>query len=276
MHVIDSTSIVAEMEQRHKTSATASAALGRLLTAAALMGTTLKSDHDTITLKVKGGGIAGTLIAVCDAHGNVRGMLEHPLADMPLNPVNGKLNVGGIVGKDGTLVVIREIGLKEPYIGQVPLVSGEIAEDITHYYAQSEQTPSVCALGVLVNPKLTIKAAGGYLLQLMPGATEAEITLIEDNIAKLETVTTMINSGMSPEQIAFAVLDGFAPELLNTSSAQYQCHCSADNMKRALISIGKADLYALAKEQPETEIICHYCNQGYRFSSTELIELIGD
>lgn len=273
VHVVDSTQIVAEMERLHTTSATASAALGRLLTAATLMGKKLKSEGDSITLSVNGGGPVGTLTAIGEANGNVRGKCTNPRADLPLNQMTGKLDVGGLVGVDGNLTVVRDIGLKEPYLGQVPLVSGEIAEDITAYYAQSEQTPTVCALGVLVNPDLKIRAAGGYLLQLMPGATEAEIALVEHNIGRLDSVSAMIDRGMTPAEIAFAVLDGFSPELLETATAQYHCDCSREKMERALISIGKAELQQLAKEQPETELVCSYCNNKYHFSSAELLAL---
>lgn len=269
VYAIDSTDIVAEMECIHQTSATASAALGRLLTAAAIMGNLLKIDTETITLKVKGGGQAGTLTAISDSHGNVRGSIDHPLADAPLNS-KGKLDVGGIVGNDGQLIVIRDSGTTEPYTGQVPLVSGEIAEDITSYYALSEQIPTVCALGVLVNPDLKIKAAGGFLLQLMPGATDDEITLIEKNIADLDSVTNLIDSGLSPKDIAFSVLDGFEPEVLATTTVRYQCNCNMDKMQRIMTSLGREDLISLADEQDETELVCSYCNKKYLFSSDEL------
>ncbi|MEG1984158.1 MAG: Hsp33 family molecular chaperone HslO, partial [Oscillospiraceae bacterium] len=176
---VDSTNIVSKMESIHKTSATASAALGRLLTGAALIGSSLENKEDSVTLKLKGGGIIGTVTAICGFGGNVRGCCDCPQADLPLNPANSKLNVGALVGTGGCLTVIKDIGLNEPYIGQTPLVSGEVAEDITSYFAKSEQIPTACALGVLVNPDLTIKAAGGYMLQLLPGASEEEILLIE-------------------------------------------------------------------------------------------------
>ncbi len=270
---IDSTEICREMERFHKTSATASAALGRLLTAAALMGCMLKSEEDSVTLKVNGGGSIGTVTAISDCDGNVRGTCDFPLADLPLNKANGKLNVGALVGTEGTFTVIKDLNLKEPYIGQTPLVSGEIAEDVTSYFAVSEQIPTVCALGVLVNPDLTIKAAGGYILQLLPGASEEEISLIEKNISKLKNVSTLIDEGKTPTEIAFSVLEGFEPEVLDESAARYKCNCSRTKMTKALISIGREELERLADEQDETEIVCGYCNSKYLFSREELIKL---
>ncbi len=270
---IDSTDICREMEQIHKTSATASAALGRLLTAAALMGCMLKGEEESVTLKLKGGGAIGSVIAISDFKGNVRGTCDFPQADLPLNKKNGKLNVGGLVGTKGNLSVIKDLGLKEPYIGEIPLVSGEIAEDVTSYFALSEQIPTVCALGVLVNPNLTIKAAGGYILQLLPGATEEEITLIEDNIAKLKNVSALIDEGKTPEEIAFLVLNGFEPNVLDKTRAEYRCNCSRHKMTKALISIGKDELVKLSKEQKETEIVCGYCNSKYDFTDKDLIDL---
>ena len=196
---VDSTNLVRTMEQIHKTSAVTSAALGRLLTAASIMGIMLKNSKDSITLRVNGGGPAGTVLAVADGMGCVKGYVENPVVEIPLRP-DGKLNVGGAVGRDGTLSIVRDLGLKEPYVGQIPLVSGEIAEDITSYYATSEQIPTVCALGVLVDPDLTISCAGGYLLQLLPGATEEEITMLEKNIANVPSVTTLLQQVMREAQ----------------------------------------------------------------------------
>ena len=191
---VDSTEIVREMERLHKTSAVTTAALGRLLTAASMMGIMLKGSKDSITLQIRGGGPAGRLMAVSDGTGNVKGYVENPVVELPLR-ADGHLNVGAAVGKDGTLDVIRDMGLREPYIGQVPLVSGEIAEDITSYFAISEQVPTVCALGVLVNPDLTVKCAGGFILQLLPGATEAEIDRLEKNIQGMSGITALLNEG---------------------------------------------------------------------------------
>ena len=195
---VDSTEIVREMERLHKTSAVTTAALGRLLTAASMMGIMLKGSKDSITLQIRGGGPAGRLMAVSDGTGNVKGYVENPVVELPLR-ADGHLNVGAAVGKDGTLDVIRDLGLREPYIGQVPLVSGEIAEDVTSYFAISEQVPTVCALGVLVNPDLTVKCAGGFILQLLPGATEAEIDRLEKNIQGISSITALLNEGKTVE-----------------------------------------------------------------------------
>ena len=271
---IDSTDIVWEMERIHKPSATASAALGRLLTGAALMGSMLKTDGESISLKVDGGGPIGTVTAICDAHGHVRGSCTQPLADLPLNEKNGKLNVGGIVGHDGTLTVMRDFGFGDPYIGTVPLVSGEIAEDLTNYYATSEQVPAAVALGVLVNPDLTIRAAGGFLLQMLPGAGEEEISRAEHNLAGLEAVTTLLDRGSTAQDIAFRVLDGFETQIIAESRAEYRCNCSRDKMRRVLKSLGEKELRQLADEQEITEIVCSYCDARYEFTSAQLLELV--
>ena len=197
---LDATDIVARAEQIHKTSAVVTAALGRLLTAASLMGFQLKGRDDTVTLRVDGGGPAGQIVAVSDSAGNVRGYAANPVVEIPLRP-DGKLNVGGAVGKDGLLYVLRDTGGSEPYVGCTPLICGEIAEDVTSYYATSEQIPTVCALGVLVNPDLTVRAAGGFLLQLLPFCPEDVITRLERNVAALEPMTAMLDKGMTPEEI---------------------------------------------------------------------------
>ena len=205
---VDSTEIVRTAEKLHTTSATCSAALGRLLTGVSLMGAMLKDDGDSITLRVSGGGPAGVVIACTDAHGSVKGCIDHPLVELPAKE-NGHLDVGGAVGKDGVLTVIRDNKLqKEPTVGQVPLVSGEIAEDITSYYAYSEQIPTVCALGVLVDKDLSIACAGGYLLQLLPGATDAEITRLEQNIAAMPSVTELLRAGKTPQDMMELAMAG--------------------------------------------------------------------
>ena len=223
---VDSTEIVREMERLHQTSAVTTAALGRLLTAASMMGIMLKGSKDSITLQIRGGGPAGRLMAVSDGTGNVKGYVENPVVELPLR-ADGHLNVGAAVGKDGTLDVIRDMGLREPYIGQVPLVSGEIAEDVTSYFAISEQVPTVCALGVLVNPDLTVKCAGGFILQLLPGATEAEIDRLEKNIQGMSGITALLDEGKTVEELLHMALEGFAPEILDSYHVTYRCDCSA-------------------------------------------------
>ncbi len=271
--VIDSTSLVAEMERVHQPSATVTAALGRLLTAASIMGRQLKNEEDSVTIRVAGGGPAGTLIAVSDSHGNPRAYVGNPIVEIPLNRY-GKLDVAGAVGTSGTLTVIKDVGLEEPSTGSVPLVSGEIAEDITSYYAISEQTPSVCALGVLVNPDLSVKAAGGYLIQLLPGVGDEVADRLEATLKTVPPVSSMIDQGMTPWEIAQKVLDGFEPQLLDEAQVCYTCNCSKARVERALISIGREELERLAQEQESTEVCCHFCNKKYTFSRQELRQLL--
>ncbi len=270
---VDSTDIVAEMERIHKPSATVTAALGRLITAASIMGSMLKNETDSVTVRLSGGGPAGSLIAVSDSHGNPRGYVTNPVVEIPLNQYS-KLDVAGAVGKEGTLSVIKDVGLPEMSTGSVPIVSGEIAEDITSYYAISEQTPTVCALGVLVNPDLTVKAAGGYLVQLLPGADEDAISRLEQNIKGIKPISAMVESGMTPEEISNIVLNGFEPQILDRANPVYRCTCSKKRVERALLSIGKEDLKKLAEEQETTEVNCHFCDKKYTFTRTELQDLL--
>lgn len=267
----DTTDIVARAEQIHKTSAVTSAALGRLLTAASMMGAVLKGKDDSITLRLNGGGPAGSVIAVSDSSGNVRGYVSNPVVEIPLN-IKGKLDVAGAVGTQGSLTVMKDLGLKEPYIGQVPIVSGEIAEDITSYFATSEQTPTVCALGVLVNPNLTIKAAGGFIIQLLPTAAEDTIEKVEKDIADIPSVTQMLTSGMTPEDICRSVLKSFNLEILDTSAPEYRCNCSKERVAKALITLGKDELNEMALD-PKTEVSCHFCDKKYIFTPDEIKKL---
>ncbi len=269
---VDTTDIVSEMEKIHRTSAVTSAALGRLLTAASLMGAVLKGRDDSLTLRLNGDGPAGAVIAVSDSEGNVRGYVENPIVEIPLNN-KGKLDVAGAVGRNGTLTVMKDLGLKEPYIGQVPIISGEIAEDITSYYATSEQTPTVCALGVLVNPDLSIRAAGGFIIQLLPTAMDDTIDLVEECIDGIPSVTQMLTSGMTPEEICRRVLSKFELEYLDGSEPQYRCNCSRQRVEKALISTGRKALEEMAEDNG-TEVCCHFCDKKYRFSSDEIRKLV--
>lgn len=266
------TDTVNEAHRVHKTSATASAALGRLLTAAAIMGAQLKSDTDSVTLQINGEGPLGIMIAVTDSRSHVRGYVANPQADLPTN-AKGKLDVGGAVGP-GFLSVIRDLGLKEPYIGRTPLISGEIAEDLTYYYVKSEQIPTAIALGVLVDTDLSIKAAGGYMIQLMPEATEETAVRLTELVESAPSVTDMITQGMSAEDIAFAVTQGFDMLLENNAAAPaYECKCSRERMERALISIGKQELRDIIDEQGEAEMSCQFCDKLYHFTREELESL---
>lgn len=269
---VDTTDIVNRAEKIHTTSAVVTAALGRLLTAASMMGNMLKGKDNSLTLRVQGGGPVGSLIAVSDFNGDVRGYVTNPVVELPLNE-KGKLDVGRAVGKEGNLYVIKDLGLKEPYNGMVPLVSGEIAEDITAYYALSEQTPTVCALGVLVNPDLSVKVAGGYIIQLLPAAENATIDKLEDGIKDIESVTKMLSSGMSPEDIIRRALKNFEVEVLYSQDIEYKCNCSKQRVETALISMGKQELESMAEEMDGAEINCHFCDKVYKFTKEEIVSL---
>lgn len=270
---VDSTEIVRTAEKLHTTSATCSAALGRLLTGVSLMGAMLKDDGDSITLRVSGGGPAGVVIACTDAHGSVKGCIDHPLVELPAKE-NGHLDVGGAVGKDGVLTVIRDNKLqKEPTVGQVPLVSGEIAEDVAQYFATSEQTPTVCGLGVLVNPDLTVNVAGGFLIEVLPFASDACIDTIEKNLKTLPPVTTMMTQGMTTDQIALRLLDGLEPNLLDEGEVHYQCDCNRERTERVLKALGNQELTQLIAEGEPVEVNCHFCGKKYTFTPEELQQL---
>lgn len=269
---LDSTDMVSRAEQIHQPSAVVTAALGRLLTGASMMGVMMKGQEDTLTLKLAGGGPAGTVLAVSDSRGDVRGYAQNPIVEIPLKP-NGKLDVSGAVGTDGQLWVLRDTGAPEPYVGCTPLVSGEIAEDITSYYATSEQTPTVCALGVLVNPDLTVQAAGGLLLQLLPFCPNDVIDRVERNVAKLPPVTAMLAQGMTPEDICALALDGMEYDVLDTYEPTYRCTCSRDKVLGAFAAMPSADLLSLPDENGVAEATCRFCDAVYRFTREELEEL---
>ena len=246
---VDSTEIVREMERLHKTSAVTTAALGRLLTATSIMGIMLKSTQDSVTVQIKGGGPAGRLVAVSDGTGNVKGYIENPIVELPPR-ADGHLDVGAAVGKDGTIDVIRDLGMREPYIGQVPLTSGEIAEDVTTYFAVSEQVPTVCALGVLVDKDLSVRCAGGFVVQLLPGATDAEIDMLEKNIRAMPSVTTMLEQGMTVRNMLDLALKGFAPDVLDSYHVTYRCDCSEERVKKMIRSLGKKEVETLRDRRP--------------------------
>ncbi len=269
---INSTDIINTAQEIHKTSAVCSAALGRLMTAASLMGCALKGKDDTVTLRLNGGGPAGSIIAVSDSDGNVRGYVGQSVVEIPLNQ-KGKLDVAGAVGTDGFLTVIKDLGLKEPYVGRSPIISGEIAEDVTAYYSTSEQTPTVCALGVLVNPDLTIRAAGGLIIQLLPTAMDDTIDLVEKSIEGLEPISSLIDRGMSPEEICRHALKYFDLDILDSSNPEYRCYCSRKRVEAALISTGVEELEDMAKDE-KTEVSCQFCDKTYVFTPDDLRGLI--
>ena len=269
----DTTELCNRAQEIHKMSPTAAAALGRALTAAAIMGSMLKSSDDSITVQLAGGGPIGRVVAVGDGRANVKGYVDNPLVDFPLNP-NGKLDVGGAVGKDGFLSVIRDLGLKEPYVGQVPLVNGEIAEDLTKYYATSEQIPTAVALGVLVDVDYTIKAAGGFILQVLPGAYDEDIDNVEKTVASISSVTEMLSEGKKPEDIVKQLLSDYEIEFFDNVPTMYKCDCSRERTDRALISIGQEELSKIIEEDGKAQITCHFCDNIYDYSKEELQALL--
>lgn len=269
----DTTDMVGMAEQIQKTSAVNTAALGRLMTAASMMGDMLKGKDDSITLRMNGGGPAGSLIAVADSEGNARGYVQNPVVEIPLNE-NGKLDVKGTVGTNGYLYVMKDIGLKEPYVGQTEIISGEIAEDITNYFVSSEQTPSVCALGVLVNPDLTVAAAGGFIIQLLPFCPDEVISKIEYAVETLEPVTAMLSKGMTPDDIAKAAMKGLELSKLDESEIEYRCNCSKEKVEAALISTGRASLEDMISSGENTKVECHFCDKTYEFTPDDIQKLL--
>ncbi len=269
----DTTELCNRAQEIHKMSPTAAAALGRALTAAAIMGSMLKSSDDSITVQLSGGGPIGRVVAVGDGKANVKGYVDNPLVDLPLNE-KGKLDVGGAVGSDGFLSVIRDLGLKEPYVGQVPLVNGEIAEDLTKYYATSEQIPTAVALGVLVDVDYTIKAAGGFILQVLPGAYDEDIDNVEKTVASISSVTEMLSEGKKPEDIVKQLLSDYEIEFFDNVPTMYKCDCSRERTDRALISIGQEELSKIIEEDGKAQITCHFCDNVYDYTKEELTELL--
>ncbi|KXG74020.1 33 kDa chaperonin [Fervidicola ferrireducens] len=263
------TELVERARKIHGCSSTATAALGRLLTAAAMMGLMLKSEKDNVTLRVDGGGPAGVLFAFSDSKGNVKGYIANPLVDLPLNE-KGKLDVGGIVGRQGTLTVIKDLGLKEPYVGQVPLVSGEIAEDLTYYFAKSEQIPSAVSLGVLVDKEEKVRAAGGFIVQLLPNADESTAISIEENIKVMKPVTELIDEKNSPEELLNLLLPGFKLKFLAKNEVSYRCSCSRERLEAAIVNLGKEEAEDILKEKGKIELVCQYCRERYEFTEQEV------
>ena len=264
--------LVEQARAGHNTSPVATAALGRLLTAGVMMGSMMKNQQDLLTLKIQGDGPIGGLTVTADANGNVKGYVNNPLVMLPCNDKD-KLDVAGALGI-GVLSVIRDVGLKEPYVGQTILVSGEIAEDLTYYYATSEQTPSSVALGVLMNKDNTVRQAGGFMIQLMPGATEEVIGKLEERIGAISSVTSLLDEGMSPEQILEELLAGMDVEFTDRMDVRFYCGCTRKRVEKALVSIGKKELEDMICEGKPIEMNCHFCNAAYEFSVEELKELL--
>jgi len=270
---IRSTDLVRRGAQIQKTTPNATAALGRVLTAASMMGNMQKVENGSMTLQIRGGGPIGTITVVSDPVGNVRGCVTEP--NVPLvEKFQGKLDVGATVGTDGTLTVIRDLQMKEPYIGQIPLVSGEIGDDVTAYFAQSEQTPTACALGVLVDTDQSVKVAGGYLIQLLPGAPEETIDAVERGIQRSGAVTAMLEAGMTPEDILGQVCGELGVVFMETTEVSYKCYCSRDRVTAALISLGREELAQIADEGKTFPVECQFCDTVYEFTPENVQELL--
>ena len=259
--------------QIHTTLPVATAALGRALAGASMMGNALKAEKGSLTLQIKGGGPLGTVLAVSDCEGNVRGYVQDPHVDLPLRP-DGKLNVGAAVGCEGTLTVMKDLGMKEPYIGSVELLGGEIAEDLAAYFVESEQIPSACALGVLVDRDQSVRCAGGYLIQLLPGASEDVIVKVEGGVMAAGAVTNLLDGNDDPEAMLRTVLSDFDIEILETSPIEYRCYCSRQRVERALISLGAEELEEILREQGGCELTCQFCDEVHKFSAGELQALL--
>lgn len=270
---IVSTDIVRRAAQIHGTTPNATAALGRALTAASMMGNTQKTEKGSMTLQVRGGGPIGTITCVSDAVGNVRGCVTEPKVPL-VEKHPGKLDVGATVGTDGTLTVIRDLQMKEPYIGSTQLVSGEIGDDVTAYFAESEQTPTACALGVLVDRDQSIKVAGGYLIQLLPGAPEEVIDKLEAGIRRAGAVTPMLEAGLTPEDILGQVMGDLGVVFLETTEVSYKCYCSRERVTRALISLGKKELKEILEEGKDFPVECQFCDTSYAFTPADIEKLL--
>ncbi|MFE5324435.1 Hsp33 family molecular chaperone HslO [Paenibacillus sp. NPDC056579] len=265
-----STAIVDEISRRHQMTPTTTAALGRTVSAGLMMGAMLKGE-EKLTIIVKGGGPIGQIVVDANAAGEVRGYVDNPQVDLPLNAI-GKLDVAGAVGTDGFLNVIKDLGLKDPYRGSIPIISGELGEDFTYYFASSEQTPSAVGLGVLVGVDHTINSAGGFIIQLLPGLKDDEISLIEQHLSKVEPVTTMLEKGLDLEQILQQVVPGV--QVLEEMDVQFRCKCSRERVEQTLVSLGKEELQQMLDEDGKSEVVCHFCNEHYIFTDEDLKTII--
>lgn len=269
----DTTALVDKASKIHFTSPVASSALGRTLTVTSMMGLMLKEEHHKITVKINGGGDMGTILVTGDSEGNVKGYVDNPQVESThIRP--GKLNVGEAVGKNGSITIIKDIGLKEPYIGNYPLVSGEIGDDVAAYYLYSEQQPSAVALGVLINVDHSIKAAGGFIIQVLPGISQEYLDKLEDKLGQIQSITELMDKGLTIEEIIDHVLGELQPKLLYTYPVDFICDCNEDRLERALISIGEKDLREIIEEDHGAEMICHFCNKKYFFNEEKLEELV--
>ena len=271
--VITGRALVERARNIHTLLPVATAALGRTLMAASMMGDALKIDGSSVTLQIKGGGPLGTVLAVSDDSGNVRGYVQNPHVEL-MEKAPGKLDVGRAVGEAGSLTVIKDLGMKEPYVGTIGLLSGEIADDVAAYFVESEQIPTACALGVLVGTDQSVTAAGGYLIQLLPGAGEDVISKIEAGVARVGSVSHALEGGLDGEGLLRAVLSDFELEILETHPVEYRCYCSRERVSRALVSMGRQELSDLIREQGQAELMCQFCDKVYRYIQEELEKLL--
>ncbi len=273
--VANTTAMVDKVQKLHEASPVAIAALGRTLTATSIMGLMLKSEKEKITVTINGGGPLGSIVVVGNSKGNVKGYVSHPNTEST-NLYPGKLDVGSAVGRDGNITVIRDLGLKEPYVGSYPLSTGEIAEDFAAYFAFSEQQPSGVALGVLVDVDYTIKASGGYIVQILPDIDEETLTQLEERLGSLEPITSIIDKIQSPEEILNYILGEFEPTVLETYEVDFICDCNEERLEQVLMSIGEKDLREIVEEDKQAELVCHFCNKKYHFDEESLTRLLDE
>lgn len=270
LFAVRSTQSLEEMRRRHGSSPTATAALGRTISAGAMMGSMLK-DEGKLTLQVKGVGPLGQIVVDANAKGDVRGYVQHPLVDPPRNEL-GKLDVAAAVGREGSIYVTKDLGLKEPYRGSIPIISGELAEDFTYYFAKSEQTPSAVALGVLVDKDTSVKQAGGYIIQLMPDVPDEEISRLEQTLAEIVSVTDMLEQGMGPQEMLGSIFP--SARIHHQMPVQFRCQCSQERVSDMIRGLGQQELQSMIKEDRGAEVVCHFCNEQYRFNEEELTRLL--
>jgi molecular chaperone Hsp33 len=270
---VSTTELTRRARQIHQTTAVATAALGRVLAATSMIGNMQKTEEGSVTLIIKGGGPLGTILATSDPEGNVRGYVENPQVAL-MEKYQGKLDVGAAVGSEGTLTLIRDLHMKEPYVGTVQLLGGEIAEDVASYFVESEQVPTVCALGVLINRDQSVEVAGGYLLQLLPGAPDSLIDQLEAGVMKAGNVSTLLQQGLSPEEVIRKVLGDMEVEILETTPITYKCYCSRERVASTIISLGAKEMQSIIDEGEDIHVDCQFCDTIYTFTPGEIQELL--
>lgn len=273
--VARTTNLVEESRIIHNTSPTATAALGRTLTAGAIMGVMMKNNKDRLTLKIAGDGPVGTILVVANNLGEIKGAIDYPMADVP-SRLDGKLDVGALVGRNGTITTMMDLGMKEPYVGSSSIISGEIAEDLANFYMVSEQKPTAVSLGVLIDTDISCRAAGGYMIQVMPEISDHEITIIENRISEIEPISSMIDKGLTPEEIMESLIGIFDMEVLGKTDLEYKCDCSREKIERVIISLGRKEIEDIIEDDGQAEVICHFCETKYQFEKYELSKLLVD